>query len=405
MSRSSLVSLVAVALQITACGGSDRPPGSGREDGGPTTALDAAVDAPMGIDVGPLPDPFDPRNGCGASTIPTERVPGSILLVFDDSASMQEDPRGNRPPMGESRWQIATRAINDVLATVPDELNVGLLLFPGPANGCDVAPTPQVAVDRLGVTRAVIRTTLGRTPTGNQTPAMAAVEAGWMYMLGLAAPGQKGVVLVTDGAENCRRNEADERAIHDAARTNHLAYGVSTYAVGLTTTNNFLSGLAHHGGTPRTSTCMPMCSVDGRACTTNADCMGGSCTSLPFVGSVCVGGPTQECCHYDVSASGFRAEFEEALQEIARRFLDSCVFDLPRGADPSSFDPGQVNVGVTFAGEDRTVLRQSSNPAVDSWNYTTPDHSSIVVQGPICERLLDGDAVVEIVLGCPTLLI
>ena len=69
------------------------------------------------------------------------------------------------------------------------------------------------------------------------------------------------------------------------------------------------------------------------------------------------------------------------------------------------FDPGLVNVGVTFEGEDRTVLRRSSDPAVDSWNYVDDTHESILIQGDICDRLLDGSAVVEIVLGCPTILI
>ena len=78
---------------------------------------------------------------------------------------------------------------------------------------------------------------------------------------------------------------------------------------------------------------------------------------------------------------------------------------LPRGEDPSSFDPSQVNVGVTFEGEDRTVLRRGSDPGVDSWDYTSDEHDSIVIQGPICDELLMGDATVEIVLGCPTILI
>lgn len=69
------------------------------------------------------------------------------------------------------------------------------------------------------------------------------------------------------------------------------------------------------------------------------------------------------------------------------------------------FDPDRVNVGITFDGEPRQVLPQSGDPATDSWNYTTPEQDAIVIQGPICERLRMSAAEVEIVVGCPTLLI
>jgi hypothetical protein len=114
-------------------------------------------------------------------------------------------------------------------------------------------------------------------------------------------------------------------------------------------------------------------------------------------------GPSN-CCHYDAEGATFESDFQAALEEIATRFLDSCVFDLPRdGVD--MFDPTKVNVGVTFEGEMRQVLPQSSDPTMDSWSYTTPAQDAIVIQGPICERLRMSAAEVEIVVGCPTLLI
>jgi hypothetical protein len=139
-------------------------------------------------------------------------------------------------------------------------------------------------------------------------------------------------------------------------------------------------------------------------CSTDADCpMPLTCTSIPFLGSQCSG--DANCCHYNATESTFEADFVSALEEIAERFLDSCIFEVPRGVDPSTFDSGLVNVGVTFDGEERTVLRQSSDDSVNSWNYTTPDNESIIIQGPICDELPMGTAVVEIVLGCPTILI
>lgn len=395
--------LLLVICCLAACGDDSRPgradtgaPGDtgAREDTGSDAMM--SVDAPPTDapfpDSGPALDPFDPANGCGATAIETQVLPGSVLLAFDQSASMQDD----------NKWGLATSAITSVLASMPDELNVGLLLFPDPGGGseCSVAPTPQVGVAPLATTRAMINSTLARTPGGGQTPAIAAVNAAWEYMLPLPLPGQRGVILVTDGGETCDTETSDTNALHNQARTNNLAFGVSSYAVGLTTTNNLLSGLAFNGGTARTETCMPMCTTDGEPCTSNAQCDGGSCINLPFVGQTCTGGRSSECCHYDVSQAALRAEFEMALREIAESFLDSCVFELPNESD----DPTLVNVGVTFDGEERRVLRRSEDPADDSWNYT-PTGDSIVIQGALCDELLAGDAIVEIVLGCPTILI
>lgn len=406
--------LLLVICCLAACGDDSRP---GRADtgtggdtgGGADTGSDAmmSVDAPVTDtpfpDTGPPLDPFDPANGCGATAIETQVLPGSVLLAFDQSASMQGDTAGNRPPeRGPSKWTLATEAITSVLASMPDELNVGLLLFPDPGGGseCSVAPTPQVGVAPLATTRAMINSTLARSPNGGQTPAIAAVNAGWEYMLPLPLPGERGVILVTDGGETCDTEPSDTSGFHMQARTNDLAFGVSSYAVGLTTTNNLLSGLAFNGGTARSETCMPMCTTNGERCMSNAECGGGTCFNLPIVGQTCTGGPSGECCHYDISEAALRDEFEMALREIAESFLDSCVFELPNESD----DPALVNVGVTFDGEERRVLRRSDDPADDSWNYT-PTGDSIVIQGALCDELLAGDAVVEIVLGCPTILI
>jgi hypothetical protein len=399
-----LSSLIALA-GVGACGDDDRP-GITRDGGG--GGLDSGDGLPDGSpprpDVGPPPDPFDPRNGCGATAIPTERVPGSVLLVFDYSGSMDDAPGGGS---GSTKWDLATRAINDVLASIPDDLNMGLMLFPDPgeSSDCNVVTAPQVGVGPLSTTRSMIMSRLTGTPNGGQTPIIDAARSGWNHMLSLGTPGQKGIIVVSDGGESCEREAADEVAAHMEARTNNLAYGVTTYAVGLTADNSLLSGLAFYGGTSRSDTCVAECTSEGRPCSTDADCSrGATCFSVLGLGS-CTGGSTAECCHYSATSGGFAAEFEAALEEIAQRFLESCVFELPRGTDPSMFDPSQVNVGVTFEGEERRVLGRSPDDGVDSWNYTSDAYESIIIQGPICEELLNGDALVEIVLGCPTILI
>lgn len=433
---------LALAVLVLAIGCDAQRPPAGRDGGGgggnadgSTMMSDARV--PPRIDAGRY-DPFDPRNACGVSTIPTERVPGSLLIVFDRSGSMSDPPGGGSS--GPSKWELARTAINNVLASVSDELSAGLMLFPSDGD-CGVPSTPNVPVAPLSTSRAQIASALASTGPGGNTPAFDALLAGYEHLNTLTTPGQRGVVLVTDGGETCSLDQRD--AVLARVRTEHDANNRLTFAVGLSYADNNLSTIAYNGGTPRSSTCMPTCTSD--SCLNDADCGGAPCVTLvpgvagfcscrndsdcvgmqtcepPPIGHLCLPmfppgfcdalhanrceGPT-DCCHYNAAASDFQAQFEDALSEIARRLLDSCVFDVPRGTDPSMFDPALVNVGVTFEGEMRTVLPRSSDRSMDSWDYTDSSYETLVIQGPICERLLGGEpAVVEIVLGCPTILI
>ncbi|GAB5547326.1 MAG: hypothetical protein SangKO_070860 [Sandaracinaceae bacterium] len=427
MRIASLWACILVSLVGCDAGGVIPP---GRD--GSTSDLDSTVptrdsNVPR-IDAGEY-DPFDPDNACGSSAIPTERVPGSLLIVFDRSGSMDSPASGDSGP---TKWDLATAGINSVLASVSDELSAGLLLFPE-SGECGIGSAPDVPVAPLTTSRAQIQAALsGSSPSGAGTPAFGGLLAGFDYLDTLTSPGQRGIVLVSDGQETCDDDMSD--AVMARVQTEHDTKNRLTFAVGMDFADNNMSTIAFNGGTPRNTTCMPMCTSD--SCRSDADCGGAPCfqpggssfpgfcgcrttadcvtpqtceeTCPPFfpacgIPPTCQGEP--DCCHYNVTASDFSAEFEAALDEIARRLLDSCVFDLPRGTDPTMFDPGLVNVGVTFEGEDRTVLRRSSDPAVDSWNYVDDTHESILIQGDICDRLLDGSAVVEIVLGCPTILI
>ena len=441
--RACLIS--STALLILAAAGCDaggaRPSGRtdgsmSTSDGGHTATMDAT---PMTRVDAQVIDPFDPVRGCGASAIPTERVPGSLLLMFDRSGSMNNDST-------PTRWDMSVSAINAVLGSVSDELSLGLQLFPYASSGSDSCTvelpggSPNVPIGPLSTTRSQITSALASaSPSGGTTPVYEAARQGYRYLDTLSGPGQRGIIVVTDGGNNCM--DSERTAFLAQVETERRTHGYLTYAVGLDESNNDLSTMAYNGGTPRTPDCIPECR--NRSCLTNSDCPSGSCVKLiddsmfpgipvpgecscrgdadcpspltceadpnplcGFLGSCadqCQG--TANCCHYNAAGAGFRADFEAALADIASRFLESCVFRLPRGSDPSSFDPALVNVGVTFDGEPRRVLGRSDDPSTDSWGFTSDSHESIEIQGPICDRLLMDAATVEIVLGCPTILI
>ncbi|MBX3270302.1 MAG: VWA domain-containing protein [Sandaracinaceae bacterium] len=434
----------ALVLALAGCTAGNRPP-TGSTDGATPMSMDSGTTPGLDATTPPPPrdagvfDPFDPDGGCGASAIPTERLPGSLLIVFDRSGSMNNDTT-------PTRWQQSVSAINAVLATLSDDLNVGLQLFPYASSGSDNCTVelamgrPNVPIAPLSTTRAQIMSALAAArPEGGTTPIYEAARQGYRYLDTLSGPGQRGIIVVTDGGNNCM--DSERAAFLAQVQMERTSRGYLTYAVGLDESNNDLSTMAFNGGTPRTPDCLPECR--NRSCLTNADCASGRCVKLiddsmfpgiPIPGECSCRGDmdcpspltcrpdpnplcgllgscadqcqgTANCCHYNAAGASFRAEFEAALADIASRFLDSCVFALPRGSDPASFDPALVNVGVTFDGEPRTVLRRSDDSSVDSWRFSSDAYESIVIQGPICDRLLSGAATVEIVLGCPTILI
>lgn len=428
------IALLSALLAATGCEVSSNPSAPGQDGGGGGGSPDSGAMMPRPDAWTPPPfDPFDPANACGVSTVPTQQVPGSLLIVFDRSGSMSDEVGGS------TRWELAKAAINNALATSGDELSAGLLLFPSDGN-CGVPSTPNVPVAPLSTSRAAIQSVLNSTSPSGNTPAFKALLAGYDHLDTLTTPGQQGIVLVTDGGETCDLEDREE--IFARVQMERVTKNRLTFAVGLQHADNNLSTIAYNGGSPRSPTCMPECTTNG-SCFSDADCGGAPCLMpslggplpIPLPGicscandSHCVGeqtcqstyiplycqvgsdckqcaGPTN-CCHYDASDANFQSEFESALGEIARRLVDSCVFEVPRGTDPSMFDPARVNVGVTFEGEDRTVLRRGYDPNVDSWNYTDDTYESLIIQGPICDRILEGEpATVEIVLGCPTIII
>ncbi len=403
-------------------------PDAGGADAGPHDAGPRADAGPY--DAG---DPFATDASCGRAVIEADRLPGSVLFAFDRSGSMDVPPGGPGP--GPSRWDVAGGAVLSVLDALPDEANVGMLLFPVPALGmCNVVPgpgVPQVPVGPLASQRAPIRAELATVPDGPATPIFAALRAGWAHLDALGARGERALVLVTDGRESC--DDGARAGVFAEATAAREDRGHLTFVVGLTQSHSDLSTLAFNGGTARTATCLPECTTpacvldsddpcphNGAACATFPDGEGGAlvgfcgCTApsdcpAPTTcapdGSgamTCQGAP--DCCHYDAAGPTFEADFRAALDAVVARVLDPCVFDLPRGDDPARFDPGQVNVRVTLPSRDASVLGRSSDPSVDSWDYVDAAQDAIEITGPICEALREGGTV-EIVLGCPTVLI
>jgi len=407
----ALTSIAVIAVLASGC--ADRSTDVRR--GGPGTDMGTGgFDAGARRDAAPI-DPFDPDAACGYDIVPSVREPGSILVVFDFSSSMNEDSDGNRSGdpdfSGDTKWELTSEAFSAVLPMLPDDVNVGLLFFPNAGagaageGGCTVAAAPAVPVGPLSTNRPALLSALAasRSPSGGNTPIKNALSSGYEVLQTIDTRGGKAVILITDGAENCSDGAGGFTAFNPAPTyelvgTARTSQGVRTYSVGLAgSAEGYLSEIAIQGGTRSTDLCAGDNYMSSLYC---EERLNPANLFMPFPAD----GP---CCHYIAEGSAFATQLSDALREIASRFLDTCVFTLPRGDMPGMFDPAFVNVRVVPSDgvSTPTVVRFGADPAVNSWNFYDETNESIIIQGDLCEDLKMGRGTVEIVLGCPTIFI
>ncbi len=386
--RSGLLALLlaaSAAATHNACSVGD---GSGTQDG----TGGASQGGSGGVGGEPLVGGFTSAGGsggtggdCGYAEYSTTLEPGVLLLVYDQSCSMVECPDGSTVECNAcptpSKWSLAEQAMNTVLTTLPDELRMGLILYPnGVGLGCQVDGAPHVAVGPLSTTRQPILNELNITPDGGGTPTLYALQLAYQTLGQITDNGKKAALLVTDGAWNCPPDPFNPFALNDLifneATQAHDQLGFDTYVVGIQEPSAYLSHLAHVGGTDR----IPSCNYD-YATITN-----------PNV-STCEDSQGT-CCNYTVGQD-VTTELVAALQEIVSQLMDTCVFAVPKGDDPNLFDPNMVNVYI-----DGVLIYPDG---AQGWSYVGGDTDYIEIHGDLCDALLSGEAEEVIIqLGCPT---
>lgn len=370
----SFVALVGALASCSANGGGSSAGGAGAGGSGGGSGGSGGLGGGF-VDAAAGDGAFDPDAACGYAKIQTEREPGSILVVLDRSKSMSDAPDGNAPTGATpAKWESAKAALATVLAGLAPDVGVGLYAYPTELDACGVDPAPQVGVGPVGSWARAILAALATPPAGS-TPTAAALDVAYGYLDGLSTKGAKAVLLITDGAWNCGSGTpaAVTQGILSQAATVRAAAGILTFAIAVPgASDDDLSQLAHAGGTDKTPSCVPICRAD------------------PF--------NPQECCHYSTDAASFDADLTRAIDDVASRFLTSCVFAVPKGQDPSQFDPAKVNVVVTQNGVENLVAKAAAN----GWSYVGGGTDEIVIDGPFCDAILHSDTTVEIVLGCPT---
>ncbi len=400
---SSGFSIALLALLSTACGATNTTPTGGEGGDGGSGAGNIGGNGGNGGEtlIGGGNTTGTISQSCGSSEY-ANQVPGSVLVVFDKSGSMSG---GDGQP---DKWAPSVDALKFMMQNASPALGMGILPFPegkfddsqlafcgfDPSSaqcaalfadgGCkDVSMTPVVGVGPLSQTQSAISSWLDANDPGGGTPTLTALKNAYAYMQTINVPGERFVLLMTDGEPNTYtpamnvagfmfpESNVECKQLPDIeAEALKAAQGtpkIKTFVIGSPgseSAGGFLSQLAINGETQKS----PNCSAGAKD------------------------------CHYQIGKANFQTELEKALADIAGK-LSECVFELPQGED---VDPNYVNVNLESGG---MVTQLFKDPAhADGWDYTDSSQTKVELFGPSCEKFKNEQAAkVSIILGCETI--
>jgi hypothetical protein len=196
-------------------------------------------------------------DACGSVALQSTVTPGNIVVVFDQSDSMNQPFATADGGTGGPKYKVAEDALAAALAPSEAILNVGAIFFPTKATGnvCSlvdpIGTPPQIAIEP-GAT--FVTDFKGHFSAAGWslilgTPTVAALEAADTALPDPSPlEGQRAVVILTDGAPTCDTVVADILAPVKAM----FSRGIKTYAIGLpgsTSAANLLDAIAAAGGT------------------------------------------------------------------------------------------------------------------------------------------------------------
>jgi hypothetical protein len=183
-----------------------------------------------------------PPPECGHFVLEAKTVPANVIVVFDQSNSMDDPFMGGLP-----KWKVAKDAVTGALTPIADSLELGAVFYPTTAPkkplaiGAPTCPAylvaPMSEAPQIPLTSGVDFLAAWEAhfdppwQTISSTPLTLAIEAAAAVFLAPSAPsGPKAIVVVGDGAPTCASTEDQVTApILQLKQA-----GISTYVIALT---------------------------------------------------------------------------------------------------------------------------------------------------------------------------
>ncbi|MEO8181233.1 MAG: vWA domain-containing protein [Deltaproteobacteria bacterium] len=326
-------------------------------------------------------DGLDPSEVCAGQEAGTELAPAIVELLVDTSLSMDENAPGSR----RSKWLETRQVMLEGIELMPGTTSVGVVFYPDVEAGADPCFDSQadVSIQSLGgmssTQRSEIRDAFGRESPRGSTPTHDAYRYALQQLAAATLPGQRFLVLVTDGvptyALGCegsgnQQDPADPTPLIPEAAS-ALGRSIKTFVIGSPGSEGArrsLSQMAEAGGTAK-----PGCSHNG-----------------------------PNYCHFDMTQQpDFTVALRDALASITGLAL-SCSYDLPPPPSGSTLDANKVNVLFTPEGGAREVLlRSGGSGCSDGWQYS-PNGRQVLLCGDTCDRVKSSSGRVSLQFGCST---
>lgn len=388
----------------------------GCNNGPPPSLLPCACDtggtggtSGAGGDSAPLCAELANMPGCMADTFLSPKLPASILFLVDRSGSMlcnppptQTNAECDTGPLAAmtkdtnspTKWRVTIDALASAFTSLAQSggAKAALTLFSNDEQ-CGVGATPSVALADLTPAHAgSLSNALNAVQPAGATPIVGGTMLGYQYLHWevnpgcstppCGAPGNRFVVLITDGADTCSETSDKQALLTTEVQKARMA-NIRTFVIGAPGSEparGFLSELAFQGGTARSDTC------------TRADIAGA-------VGD----------CHFDLASStNLAADLQAALGDISGAAL-TCEFTVPGGVG------SDVNVQYTLsdAAGPVCVPQLAANVpcdgTTDGWTFArdasgAEDRSKVLLCGPACDSVkADLEAQVDVIRMCAPL--
>jgi hypothetical protein len=335
---------------------------------------------------------------CAGQSTEPELLPIVLMLVVDNSLSMNERPRNSQ----ETKWEITSAALATAIESMPATAAVGLLFYPNmntsasdvprPVNQCvnvnELIPIEVLGNDGSGQ-RDAIYDALDDTRPAGSTPTYDAYDyAYWNGMEASDHTGNRFMMLITDGAptlgQDCQggglpNTPAPTQPIIDSVLRVREA-GVRSFIIGSPGSESIEVGNDVVDVRPWLSEA----AVDGATAPNGCSLYG------------------PDYCHIDLSQDpNFAAALNAALSRILG-IITSCTFDVPVTApNGQAVQPNQINVIYTPGdGSDEVLIGKNDEPnCVDGWQFDA--EGRVVLCTNTCSVAQnDPGGTLELLFGC-----
>lgn len=305
-------------------------------DGGGTTSFNMGGGNPDGG-----------GTNCANVTISFEPQIPTVILLIDQSGSMTEQFGGG------NRWDVLYDTLMDansgIVKQLENDVRFGLALYTGDGGG----NCPQLSQVNIALgNHAAIDAVYGPAGPEGETPTGDSIDAILPALLAINEPGQKAIVLATDGEPdtceqpNPQNGQAEAIAAAQAAWNSDVALYI--IAVGNDVSESHQQDMANAG------------------------------LGLPLDGSM-------------GNAPYYPANDQSALQDAFEEIINgvrSCILDVSGSIDPEKADQGTV----TLDGE--VLVYGDPN----GWQLNSPTEIELV--GAACEAIQEGDHTITGTFPC-----